>query len=90
MSFIRKTINATKSFEIEIEITQNDIINYIKNSGANSYELKEIIDISNKNMLDTEEGYFKIETLNDELKVKLLSQAYKKYTLIQLENLLKY
>lgn len=88
MSHIRKTISTTESFDVEVKINQEDIIKYIKNSGASNYELKEIIRAATKEANEDEE-IFKIETLDEVFKSKLFKEAFKKYSLIQLENLFK-
>ncbi|GEM_PF-4818605 len=80
MSNIRKTINTTQSFEVEIKIQQTDILRYIENSGATVTELNEIIRAINKELPDDAENVFKIKTLDDELKSKLLSRVFKTHS----------
>lgn len=84
MSFIRKKIDTTQSFEVEIKIHQEDIIRYIEKSDANDFELIEIIMVSKKQLSEDVEYIFKVETLEDEQKIKILQEVYKKYSLTQL------
>lgn len=89
MSSIRKTIDVhiDRTIEQEVNIYHADIIRYIKESHPSEIELNEIIEAVNGRKADVK---FIINTLDDEIKIELLSQAYKKYSLKQLENLLKY
>lgn len=89
MGKINKTISVqvNKEVECDIQITQSDVITYIKNSCATAQELNEIIRAVNANAGDLN---FIIITLEEELKVKVLAKAFKKYSLVQLQNLLNY
>lgn len=60
--------------------------NYILNkiSSASYYQIEDI-----KNMLHIDEDNFKVENLYDELKLRLLKDAYNKYSLEQLSEKLK-
>lgn len=66
-------------------IGHRDVLEYIKKSRVSVTDLNEIIRAANKR-LPADEPAFKVETLEDELKVELLSKAYKKHSLSQLEH----
>lgn len=86
-SYIRKTVNGTTDFEVEMRITQDDVIRYIENSGASGEELKAIIRTANGE-IDVEIK-FKVETLDDEMKLEPLQKMFKQFSSFQIENILK-
>ncbi len=72
----------------EIDFDCDDVIDYIEGSNVKDSELQKIITAAAKSL--NEQQGFQVQTLDDELKLKVMQQAYKKYSLTQLENLLKY
>ncbi|MDO9186959.1 MAG: hypothetical protein Q7W13_13175 [Bacteroidia bacterium] len=64
-------------------IEHRDILEYIKKSRVTVSDLNEIIRAANKR-LPADEPAFKVETLEDEQKINILQEVYKKYSLTQL------
>lgn len=64
-------------------IEQRDVLEYIKSKYITVTDLNEIIRAANKR-LPADEPAFKVETLEDEQKINILQEVYKKYSLTQL------
>lgn len=88
MSKLKKeiTVRVDQSVDTTIFIDHIDVLDYIRESGASDKELKEIIKLAGKNLSEPDDlPVFNVESLHDEMKMKLLFKAYKKYSLTELE-----
>ena len=79
----RKTFYANVDVDVDYDIEFRDLLDLISSCD------EEEIDIIRKQIGTESEDNFDVETLYDEQKLEILIQAYKKYTLEELQEIIK-
>lgn len=86
MRRFRKTVSVDINDTVEVEIESDAVVEFLENCSPS--ELTEILKDANVNTLSVPEG-ITINSVNDVLKFEMLSEAFKKYTIFELEEKLK-
>jgi Glu-tRNA(Gln) amidotransferase subunit E-like FAD-binding protein len=71
--------------DIDVDIYMDDIIDNIDNFGVN--DLKDLREIINREIDDTDTPIFVVDNLEDEQKIKILKEMFHKYSWSELEKI---